>query len=480
MAFTHLLAEASDLKDGAVVLGLEGEVNAVLVALLNRNIVGVEIVAKDKARRQGRELDVQVSHDDVGTAVLANPFRLVTFLASTLDEVSALGAAFRALQPGWFYAVPFIRYFQEFATANKPFILFQFYCQDPNGEMNWLVNNAGMSPAGGADTQVQYNDGGIFNGDARFTFDKVTGTLTFTGIATVNRPTNRIDIQGDRSTSDPHGMGPYANGVVPANSVGYGHRISVDMFAVGAPATTVNVCVGWNNRVSADNNQQTPNVCIGTGILLNRGSGTIIVGNAIRTEVNCKNSVIISWAPSITLDGGGAVYIGRIAASAAGGSVRSVAIGWDVRVQQRCVAIGNTVNAGHNDSVAFGTNAVTTATLQIMLGTASYRVDIPGKANVNNIQTTGMIQYLVTRTAANATLTRTVNYVLQTAAGIATLLWAAPQQGDWIAIRNAGGGAANTVGGNGNTIEGAASINLLDGESVVLIWDHVGLNWVIY
>ena len=39
---------------------------------------------------------------------------------------------------------------------------------------------AGGSP-GGLDTQIQFNDGGVFNGDAEFTWNKTTDTLTVTG-----------------------------------------------------------------------------------------------------------------------------------------------------------------------------------------------------------------------------------------------------------------------------------------------------------
>ncbi len=38
---------------------------------------------------------------------------------------------------------------------------------------------------GGSDTYVQYNDGGVFGGDANFTWDKTTQLLTVTGAATV-------------------------------------------------------------------------------------------------------------------------------------------------------------------------------------------------------------------------------------------------------------------------------------------------------
>lgn len=143
MAFTNLLASATTFQDGVVSLGIESAVNAQLAAVLNRNIVGVQIVAKDKARKQGKELDVEVTHDSVGNVVLVQPFQLRTFIGTIATEAETLAAAFRAANPAFFFAAPFLRYFNEFASANRPFAVFQFYCADPNGEFNWLVNNPG-------------------------------------------------------------------------------------------------------------------------------------------------------------------------------------------------------------------------------------------------------------------------------------------------------------------------------------------------
>ncbi len=44
----------------------------------------------------------------------------------------------------------------------------------------WENTTAGTSTAGGADTQVQFNDGGTINGDAGLTYNKATNTLTAT------------------------------------------------------------------------------------------------------------------------------------------------------------------------------------------------------------------------------------------------------------------------------------------------------------
>lgn len=85
----------------------------------------------------------------------------------------------------------------------------------------------------------------------------------------------------------------------------------------------------------------------------------------------------------------------------------------------------------------------------------------------------------VVTVSANTTLVDRDFFVIQDTAGITTSLWAAPLDGDVIEVRNKSAG--NTViSGNGNTVEGAASLTLLSGESVRLVWDDPGSDWTIF
>lgn len=52
----------------------------------------------------------------------------------------------------------------------------QFLQTDGNGVTSWQTVTA--TTPGGADTQVQFNDGGVFGGDADFTWNKTTNTLS--------------------------------------------------------------------------------------------------------------------------------------------------------------------------------------------------------------------------------------------------------------------------------------------------------------
>jgi len=47
--------------------------------------------------------------------------------------------------------------------------------------LNLVTSTGNLPPAGGANTQVQYNDSGNLNGDATFTFDKTVSKVTIQG-----------------------------------------------------------------------------------------------------------------------------------------------------------------------------------------------------------------------------------------------------------------------------------------------------------
>lgn len=53
---------------------------------------------------------------------------------------------------------------------------------DGSGNLSWVAQSGGGGGTpGGANTQIQFNDGGIFGGNANLTFDKATSVLTITG-----------------------------------------------------------------------------------------------------------------------------------------------------------------------------------------------------------------------------------------------------------------------------------------------------------
>ena len=79
------------------------------------------------------------------------------------------------------------------------------------------------SVAAGADTQVQYNDGGEFAGSGSLTFNDTTGTLTATGISTGD--VQAVDVNAT-------GTGSFAT-VVASGGIGSGGQLSGQSLSVG-------------------------------------------------------------------------------------------------------------------------------------------------------------------------------------------------------------------------------------------------------
>lgn len=71
---------------------------------------------------------------------------------------------------------------------------------DGSGNLTWSAATTGNGQTGGVNTQVQFNDEGLFGGNVGFTFDKVTGNLNVPNF--VNANVNASDIVGTVSQSN--------------------------------------------------------------------------------------------------------------------------------------------------------------------------------------------------------------------------------------------------------------------------------------
>lgn len=70
---------------------------------------------------------------------------------------------------------------------------------DGTGNLTWTAQTGGSgngSP-GGANTEIQFNDAGVFGGDAGFTYNKTTNTLYVENISAGNSPDDTITAQGN-------------------------------------------------------------------------------------------------------------------------------------------------------------------------------------------------------------------------------------------------------------------------------------------
>jgi hypothetical protein len=136
-----------------------------------------------------------------------------------------------------------------------------FLQTDGSGNLAWAAGGGGGNGSpGGSNTQVQYNDGGLFGGTSTFTFSSVTNTLS---VSTAN-------------VTDLNATGNITGGTLYANAAGL----------YNIPSANISGSVAVANTVS--NNAQPNITSVGTLTTLavtgNITSGAAVVGNAITTN----------------------------------------------------------------------------------------------------------------------------------------------------------------------------------------------------
>lgn len=257
----------------------------------------------------------------------------------------------------------------------------------------------GGSP-GGSDTQVQFNDGGAFGGDAGFVYNKTTDTLTlvnatFTGLAlTVASAT------GSAGFRLPHGAAPTApvNGDVWTTTAGMYVRVNgvtvgplaaagggsltnwTEALATASPNNLVNVASF--QAVAGTTNADAAFLKKGTGALLGHiPDGTSAGGNKRGTSavdwqtVRSVNTQVASGINSV-VSGGSANSATTNNSTVAGGSanaatgVGSAIIGGS----NNAASGGNSATLGGQDCVADGTSSSAHGNYAIARGI--YAIDV--------------------------------------------------------------------------------------------------------
>jgi hypothetical protein len=160
---------------------------------------------------------------------------------------------------------------------------------DGTGNLDWAAagGGGGNGTPGGSNTQIQYNDSGVFGGNTGFTFNEVSGN--------VNIPGN-LSIAGTLSAI-----------VAIANFANFAGNVTnsaqPNITSVG---TLVNLSVSGNVTASNANlgNAVTSNFFIGAGNNLSNIQGSNITGNvtsAITANfANYAGNVTVSAQPNIT------------------------------------------------------------------------------------------------------------------------------------------------------------------------------------
>jgi hypothetical protein len=319
---------------------------------------------------------------------------------------------------------------------------------------NFIGNVSGNIDAGGANTQVQFNDGDILNGTAGFTFDKTSNAVTVVGTIT----------GGNIATA----------GTVSATS----NVTGGNLVTAGNVSATVNITGG--NLLTAGNVSASGNVMAGNVI-----GGNIVIGGPIGNAINMLNG---GGGIKINADGantdftvggqGGAniFHTDAIANTASFGSktqtVNSI-VSFNA-TNSILMPVGNTAQrpAGVTGQFRFNT---TVNSLEVYDNSAWVSVGQPDFTLITDQQFTGDGNTTVFTLTGNATTAGTIvsiNGVQQLpvtayAVSLNQLTFTeAPAVSDQIDVRVLV--TTNTVYGLSNS-DGTAQVNVIDGSPIVAV-----------
>ncbi len=171
--------------------------------------------------------------------------------------------------------------------------------------------------------------------------------------------------------------------------------------------------------VAGNSGQGIASVAIGNAAgEIDQSNNSVAIGASAGSRGQSNNSVAIGYAAGQTDQSNNSVAIGALAGNG-GQSNNSVAIGYIAGVSgqgSESVAIGYNTVCTHNYSVALGKEATTTASNQIVLGTATETVKIPGQLDVSNnslrITTTDSNCSLLINEEIGTTLTTTTGSLI--------------------------------------------------------------------
>jgi hypothetical protein len=144
---------------------------------------------------------------------------------------------------------------------------------DGTGNLNWTAQSGGggNGSPGGANTQIQYNDNGLFGGNVGFTFNEVTGNVAIPGNLSVNG-----NIYGNVTSALFANYANYTNIANTANSVNVANVVGIGNIAV----------------LNLDGNAS--NILYGNGVF------ATVPNTAVANFANYAGNVTVSAQPNIT------------------------------------------------------------------------------------------------------------------------------------------------------------------------------------
>jgi hypothetical protein len=215
-----------------------------------------------------------------------------------------------------------------------------YYLQtDGTGNLTWAVGTASTTTAaGGSNTQIQFNDASVIQGNTGFTFNKTTGAVAIPGILTV---TGNISATGNTTV----GNLTTAGNIVAINYTTTAGNVNAPTFQNGT--SNIIITNGGNITMYVAGNATARLTATSTGANI---AGTLSVsGNAIVGNISATSGLFAGALSGITsATASGNVNVGNIV------STSYVVSG----VNNSIVANGTT--QGNATVLANGFNVVTT------------------------------------------------------------------------------------------------------------------------
>jgi len=267
---------------------------------------------------------------------------------------------------------------------------------DSTDSQNPIVSSTGGGTPGGSDTQVQFNDGGSFGGDAGLTYNKTTDVLTINTILFgkgAGTASILIGISATAGNTNNIGIGntAVASGTLGAIAIGgFSTAAGATSVAIGSDSSSGGVdSVAIGNLANASGAQGTAvgegtlasgidSVAFGTNSIASGSPASVALGSDARatgayalaigsSSRALANAIAIGQAAKANVNSGtGSVVIGDNANSDADGGV---SIGRStINDGIESIAIGAQARADTNYSMALGKDARTTAANEIVFG----------------------------------------------------------------------------------------------------------------
>jgi len=368
-----------------------------------------------------------------------------------------------------------------------------FLQTDGSGGLTWSPaqgGNGGNGNPGGANSQVQFNDAGVFGGDSGFTYNKVNNTLTVDTVSTANA--NITNVSAENVTANFFiGDGSQLTGILPNNAnfvvqpnqsniTSLGTLTSLNVTGNTTFSSTVNVGSVSNLKISGGINgyvlttDGTSNVSwqpSGSGTGSPGGSNTSIqfnnngnfagttaftfnnVSNAVNltgnlaiqnlTANNATNYGNIIATGNITANGfffGDGSYLTNVQANVA----NTVA----VSAQPNITSVGTLVNLSVTGNIATSQTVSasgfqTSGNANVGILRVSNTATITGNLTVNGNVNFSNSANINLGSVANIRISGGLNGYVLTTDGLGILSWQA----------SGGGGGGNTPGGSNTNIQ---------------------------